>query len=171
MPGYEAHLLRSAMNDREKYFQSCGTPKHLPRRIGKARKKPGPVAKYRAKRRRAEGPVAKRVRARCVERDGYCRICDWENNPSDTHEGDDDFDSLPYAEDEWSRGPSEWAHLNEGKRAKTRGMTPEQRHSTAKSLMLCQFHHDHLDGRRQPQIEIDERNYLGADGPLDISTI
>lgn len=27
------------MNDREKYYATCGTPKHLPRRIAKARKK------------------------------------------------------------------------------------------------------------------------------------
>lgn len=128
------------------------------------RKKPGPTARYRAKRRRAEGPVAKKVRAACVERDGECRICNWEDNPDDIH-----YEPLPYAEDEWSNGPSQWAHMRESSRAKTRGMKPEDRHSTLGTLMLCEFHHDRYDGRRRPRIQIVATSELGADGPLEIS--
>lgn len=136
----------------------------LPR---KARKPKGIMARSRAKRRRAEGPVAKAVRAACVERDAYCRICDWENNPSDTHEGDDN-DDLPYAESEHSRGPSEWAHLET--RARTRNMKPELRHTTAITVMLCQFHHDRLDGRARPRLRIKVLTSRGADGPLHWET-
>ncbi len=137
--------------------------------LTRAAKKPnGPTARYRAKRRRAEGPIAKKVRARCEYRDGYCRICEWENNPDDTHRGDDGMDWLPYAKDEWSRGPSQWAHMRENSRAKTRGMEPEARHTTALSMMLCEFHHDHYDGRRRPRITIQALTELGADGPLEI---
>lgn len=128
------------------------------------RKPKGPTAKYRAKRRRQEEPVAKKVRAECVERDGDCRVCDWENNPDDIH-----YEPLPYADDEWSRGPSQWAHMRQNSRAKTRGMKPEARHSTAGSLMMCEFHHDRYDGRRRPRIQIVAMSEHGADGPLEIT--
>lgn len=103
------------------------------------RKTPGPTAKYRAKRRRAEGVVAKKVREKCVDRDGYCRYqsgCD---------------------------GPSEWAHLGEKKRARTRGMAPERRHSTEGSLMLCRYHHGLYDSG---QMTITPMTDNGADGQL-----
>ncbi len=89
--------------------------------------KPGPTAKHRAKRRRAESPVVKTVRPQCVERDGYCKLT---------------------ALSAWTgscRGPSQWMHLGEKKRARTRGMKPEQRHTTAGSMMGCEFHHDLYD--------------------------
>lgn len=134
------------------------------------RKPKGYRAKQTAKKRRAEGPVIKRVRARCVERDGYCRICDWELNPDDTHpeDGHPDEGALPYA-DKWNRGPSEWAHLYS--RAKTRNQAPDVRHNTMITAMLCQFHHDRVDGRAHPRIAMVPRTSLGADGPLDIYTI
>ncbi len=87
------------------------------------RKKPGPTAKARAKRRRAESPVAMFVRERCVDRDGYCRLM-----------------GLSPCE-----GPSEWAHLGEKKRARTRGMSPEMRHTVAGSMMMCAKHHRAYD--------------------------
>jgi len=127
------------------------------------RKKPGPTARYRAKRRRAETPVIKFVRAQCAERDGDCRVCDWENNPDDWHS--DDLEPI----DDLMCNPSQWAHLGDGKRARTRGMKPEQRHTTAKSLILCQVHHDRYDGRAKPRMFIAEldNHGLGADGPLE----
>lgn len=114
------------------------------------RKKPGPTARYRAKRRRAEGPVAKVVRAACVERDGYCRY--WK----------DVFEACFVAVE--CAGPSEWAHLES--RARTRNMEPERRHSTATSVMLCKLHHDRLDGRARPRIRVSAQTDRGADGPL-----
>lgn len=103
------------------------------------RKAPGPTARSRAKRRRADEKVASKVRAACVERDGYCRLgfdCD---------------------------GRSEWAHLGDRRRAKTRGMAPTHRHSTAHSLMLCTRHHRRYDNRL---IEIEPLTAEGANGPI-----
>lgn len=139
--------------------------------IGYGIAQPKPEARTRTKNRkkRAEAKVKKSMREQCVERDGHCRICEWENNPDDTHAGGDGYDALPYP-DEWDDPPSEWAHLVS--RAKTRKMKPERRHSTAITVMLCQFHHDRLDGRAYPRIRItplDPR--LGADGVLDIDLI
>lgn len=124
----------------------------------KARKKPGPTARKTAKKRRAEGPVKTQVRAACVERDELCRV--WSaaagmNSLSD--------EVMPLVE---CRGRPEWAHLGEGKRFKTRGMKPEQRHCTARSLILCKLHHDRYDGRVEPRMEIVELTDRGADGPL-----
>lgn len=85
--------------------------------------KPGPTASARAKRGRAEARIVKSVRAQCVERDGYCRL---------SGVGD-------------CFGRSEWAHLGNQRRARTRGMAPESRHSTSWSLMLCASHHDDYD--------------------------
>lgn len=86
---------------------------------------------------RTEAAVKKAVRAECAERDGACRIGDWEMNPDDIH--DDDLESDP------CDGRSEWAHLGEKKRFKTRGQAPEVRHTTAGSLMLCRHHHGRYD--------------------------
>lgn len=118
------------------------------------KKKPGPTARRIAKRRRAEGPVIKAVRAACVERDGYCRY--WK----------DVFEACCVAVE--CTGPSEWAHLES--RARTRNMKPELRHNTATSLMLCKFHHDKLDGRRYPRIRVELLTGHGADGPLNWRT-
>lgn len=135
-----------------------------------ARKPAGVTKRYRAKRRRAEKPVADKVRAACVERDGHCRICDWENNPHDTHpdEGPVEEGALPYPTD-FADSTPEWAHLRGKTRAETRGMKPEQRHTTEKSLMLCRFHHACYDGRRKPRVFIRELTQSGADGPLQFT--
>lgn len=88
-----------------------------------ARTRPGPVARSRAKRRRAEGPVARKVRAECVERDGHCIFA-------------------PFGDcSDWS----EWMHLGEKRRSKTRGMRPEQRHTIEGSAMGCSKHHRKYD--------------------------
>lgn len=92
------------------------------------RKKPGPVARARAKKRRKEGPVVKAVRAKCVDRDGYCR-----------HGKDDELAGY------YCEGYSQWAHFGEKKRFKTRGMAPEERHTTTDSLMLCEACHTDYD--------------------------
>ena len=101
----------------------------------------------------------KSVRAQCVERDGDCRFCEWERHPHDTHS-----DSLEacYGEACGDDVP-EWAHLGRMKRARTRGMTPELRHTTGGSLMLCRFHHRLYDSGK---IAIDVVDDAGADGRL-----
>ncbi len=109
-------------------------------RYTSTRRKPGPTAKARAKRRRAEYPVAKAVRAACVERDGYCRFKAF---------GD-------------CAGPSEWMHLGEKKRARTRGMRPEQRHTIEGSAMGCAFHHALYDSGEM----ILTMTADGANGPI-----
>lgn len=111
--------------------------KPLPRRT---RKKPGPTARYRAKRRRAEQPVVTSVRAQCVERDGYCLFAVFAG----------------------CAGRSEWMHLEDQKRARTRGMAPTKRHTTAGSAMGCERHHDAYDAG-QIALAMTER---GADGPI-----
>jgi len=128
------------------------------------RKKPGPTAKYRAKRKRAEAPVAKFVRAQCVDRDGDCRVCDWENNPDDYH-----ADDLEFVDDLTFPNPSEWAHLGEKTRAKTRGMKPEARHTTEDSVIFCKVHHDRYDGRQKPRMFVKSLTALGANGPLEFT--
>ena len=101
-----------------------------------------------AAKRRAEKKVAAVVRAACVERDGYCR---W---------------ALASGTSSFCEGASEWAHFGDSTRAKTRGMKPERRHTTAGSMMLCTKHHDALDGRRHPRLYLDALTAKGADGPV-----
>ena len=113
------------------YYQTCTLPKPTPRRIVKARKD------------RAEAAVKRRVRERCVERDGDCRLsgASWHT----------------------CVGESQWAHLGEHKRARTRGMAPGVRHTTAGSLMLCTQAHAAYD---QGRLVIRLSGPAGADGAL-----
>lgn len=106
--------------------------------------KPEPIARVKRRRQRGERTVAAIVRRDCVERDGYCRLAD-----------------VPIVADCF--GPSQWSHMGEKRRFRTRGMQPEQRHCTEFSLMLCQRHHDDYDQRR---IDIRAASSRGADGPL-----
>jgi hypothetical protein len=73
---------------------------------------------------RAEAKVKRAVRAACVERDGGCRLAGF-------------FEPCS--------GAIEWCHLGEWKRSKTRGMAPEERHSTVGSFMACTHHHQLYD--------------------------
>lgn len=111
--------------------------------------KPERRSAEKARGKRKATKVVKSVRARCVERDGYCRML---------------TDSGAYSVG--CAGPSEWAHLGDKKRFKTRGQPPEQRHTTAGSLMTCKRHHDAYDGRSVPGLDIIILTELGADGPL-----
>ncbi len=106
--------------------------------------KPTPRRIVKARKQRQVAKVVKSVRAQCVERDGYCRVgsCAWM----------------------FCAGRSEWAHLGEKKRYKTRGMPAEIRHTTADSLMLCHLHHVAYD--RTHTFKIVPLTSLGADGPL-----
>src|SRR6185436_15514401 len=92
-------------------------PKPTPRRILKARND------------RAEVAVKKSVRAKAVERDGYCRLA-----------GIDGFGPC--------RGPSQWSHLFDRRRSQTRCQAPEIRHSTRASAMFCERHSALEEARR-----------------------
>lgn len=109
-----------------------------PKRV---RKPKGPTAKYRAKRKRAEAPVIRSVRAQCVERDGHCIFAPL--GPACSYR-------------------SEWMHLGGKKRARTRGMKPEQRHTVEGTAMGCSFHHDEYDAGAI-ELAMTER---GANGPM-----
>jgi hypothetical protein len=93
---------------------------------GQACPKPEPRKRVKARKDRAETTVKQRVRAACVARDGDCRL--------------QDAVILGLCS-----GESEWAHMGQKRRARTRGMDPEVRHTTAESLMLCTFHHQAYD--------------------------
>ncbi len=97
--------------------------------------KPEPRKRMKARAKRTEAAIIRAVRAACVARDGYCRASDLGG----------------------CYGPSEWAHAPWWTRAKTRGMKPELRHTTAGSMMLCQKHHADVDGHRLMAAPGDER--------------
>lgn len=99
----------------EDFYQHCGIPKHLPRRIVKGRKL------------RMATAVIRSVRAQCVDRDGDCRL------------------SGASALVGPCEGVSEWAHLEQHRRFNTRGQAPERRHTTAGTAMLCTRHHRDYD--------------------------
>lgn len=103
----------------------------------------GVQARQRAKKRRAEGPMLKAVRATVDERDGYCRLMGL--SPC--------------------RGVSQLAHLADKKRARTRGMAPEERHTTAGTMKACERHHGLYDAGTI-LIAMTEQ---GADGPIRAS--
>lgn len=92
---------------------------------------------------RAEMKVIKRVRAKCVVRDGFCRLM--------------------------GVGPcfgvSEWCHMRPKTRAHTRGLPPEVRHTTEHSFMGCTSHHDAYDDHK---IELTPMTDRGADGPMSV---
>lgn len=115
--------------------------------------KPEPRKRTKARAARRAAKVVKSVRQQCVERDGYCRM-----------QRDFNVDLLLLVG--VCQGESQWAHFDEKKRFKTRGMKPETRHTTEGSLMLCQWHHDRYDGKQRPSLHIMALTSRGADGPL-----
>lgn len=105
---------------------------------------------------RAEAKVAAWCRAQCVDRDGECRVASdaWAAVERETRicvvfSGCD--------------GPSEWAHMHERRRSKTRGLDPTERHDPQYTLMLCKFHHTEYDAKR---LVITALTRKGANGPL-----
>ncbi|MEY4385813.1 MAG: hypothetical protein RLY20_1096 [Verrucomicrobiota bacterium] len=114
--------------------------------------KPEPRKRIKARQSRAEAAVKKAVRAQCVLRDGYCLITS----------------RLPRSL--WSllgpcAGDSQWAHIGRHRRCFTRGLAPEERHTTAGSGMLCDKHHDAYDAH-EFDFELDEG--IGMDGMIGI---
>lgn len=108
-------------------------------------KKPGPTARSRAKRRRAEDPFLKACREHADRRDGPCKL---------SVLGDCD-------------GPSGLMHLRPRTRAQTRGMPPAYRHSIEYTMNGCQRHHKLYDDRK---IDLAMFAGLGANGPIRIQT-
>jgi len=120
--------------------------------------KPEPRKRAKARAQRHERAVAAVVRAVCVGRDGYCRFGDWEDHPDDAHSA-----VLGYVMGEDCEGDSQWAHMGEHRRFRTRGQAPEVRHTTADSLMLCATHHHAYD---EHTLTITATSDKGADGAL-----
>ena len=83
------------------------------------------------------------VRALVVARDGYCRL---------------HGKGLGAC-----RGASEFAHLEDCRRARTMGMAPETRHRTDRAMMLCTVHHQRYDART---LGLSLQTDRGADGPV-----
>ena len=113
--------------------------------------KPEPLARTKRRRQRQEVAIVKDVRAQCVARDGYCAT--WSTGAVSSVCGP-------------CSGRSEWAHFGAHTRAKTRGMAPERRHTTAGSFMLCARHHRDYDAHRLLIVALSDR---GCDGPLVFS--
>ncbi len=111
------------------------------------RRRKGITARLRARKRRKESIVAAVVRDLCVARDGYCRY---------------GLDVSPSFRTP-CRGESEWAHFGDHKRFKTRGLSPEERHTPNGSLMLCTRHHADYDAHR---LEVTAASDDGCEGML-----
>lgn len=120
---------------------------------GKTRKQ------LKARKDRDEARIKKLVRAACVVRDGYCRLHGLRPITFDDALGD----CIHIYELMRCVGPSEWAHFGKKKRARTRGMKPEERHDTAHSLMLCRSAHEAYDAGR---LKITALTRHGCDGRL-----
>lgn len=112
--------------------------------------KPEPRKRTKGRADRAESKVAQQVRAECVARDGDCRL----------------NDRCLVALFGACSGDSEWAHMHDKRRSKTRGMAPKERHASESSLMLCSRHHARYDGRECPRIDIQPASSAGAAGRL-----
>jgi len=124
--------------------------------LGTAQAKParGTARKLKARAKRQESKHAKCVRAQCVERDGYCLF-----RSRRVASG--------FAGYGWCDGPSEWAHIGQHRRCHTRGMEPEQRHTTAGSAMLCKRHHAAYDAH---EFDIQPTTTAGMDGNFRLIT-
>lgn len=112
-----------------------------------------PSAKSR-KRKRAEADVVAEVRPKVEERDGYCRILSFSLDPL-TLTG-----VIKKCE-----GPSQWAHLPGHRRSQTRGLPPEERHTTQGTVMLCMRHHEMEETH---QLSLRPLTPDGADGPMGL---
>ena len=110
--------------------------------------KPEPRARVKGRAKRKASAVVRDVRAACVARDGYCRV------------------GACYSLLGPCGGDSQWAHLKEKQRSKTRGQPAEVRHTTQGSLMLCSQHHDRYDGRAGPKLTITAVSPDGAEGAI-----
>lgn len=103
------------------------------------------IESVKDRKRLAEEAQQRKVKKKVRARDGFCRLSEV---------------------NKWfglCGGISEWAHLNDKKRARTRGQAPEVRHTSAGSLQLCSTHHQAHDAGKLP---IEPKTKDGADGVL-----
>jgi hypothetical protein len=107
--------------------------------------KPEPRKRTKARAKRHEAAIIQQVRAQCVARDGDCRI-----GSATTYLGA-------------CAGESEWCHLGDMRRFRTRGMDPDVRHTKAGTCCLCTKHHQMLDAN---EIRVEFMTPDGADGTL-----
>lgn len=129
------------------YYRTCAIPKCSP--VARpVRFVKGIVARLRSRKKRQDDTYADGIREEVALRDGFCRY---------------GYDVSPGNRVSECKGRSEWAHFGLHKRFKTRGMAPEERHTTAGSLQLCTKHHDDYDAGR---LVIVARTERGCDGPL-----
>lgn len=112
----------------------------------------GTHQRLKARQRRLESKVKRSIREQCVYRDGYCLL-----GPV----------GMAFAGYGVCEGPSEWAHIGQHRRSKTRGMAPERRHTTKGSAMLCQTHHRAYDAH---DFDIQPTTERGMDGPFRLVT-
>lgn len=106
---------------------------------------------------RLEPAIVKAVRKLVDERDGYCRL-HWTNRSATGR--------LLLAFFGTCSGPSEWCHVEEKRRGKTRGQAPEERHTTQGSVKFCRQHHQGKGGYDLHGFRITYLTARGCDGPL-----
>lgn len=119
--------------------------------------KPEPRRRIKDRAKRQEAKVIAKVRAEVSVRDGSCRLM--HSNAALRAKIIELFGPC--------EGVPEWAHLNEHRRSATRGMEPEERHTTAGSAMLCTRHHAMEEAHR---IRFEYLTDLGADGPMSCTS-
>lgn len=108
----------------------------------------GPTATARAAKARKDAAYAKTIRELVQKRDfGMCRVME-------RVEWFIEFGSCAIG--------AQWCHMEGHRRFETRGLPPEQRHSTAWTLMLCAKHHAEYDAHRLLITG-------NADGPLEFT--
>ena len=117
--------------------------------------KPEPRKRAKARRKRAEGATATAVRAIVARRDGACRFLASPGSALHLLLGP-------------CEGPSQWAHLKGHQRWETRGMSPEDRHTSVGSIMACWRHHESKAGYDRHAFDVVPLTGRGADGPLRI---
>lgn len=111
----------------------------------------GSRKREKAKAGRLESNVITRVRVKVDLRDGHCRA------------GTRELRALLGS----CGGPDEWAHLKGHQRWETRGLPPEERHTTGGSVKMCHRHHQGLpNGYDRHGFTIEPVTDRGADGPL-----
>ena len=118
-----------------------------------AMKFPKPEPKKKGAKARADKKVADRVRLEVFDRDGGCRFP--HGLPST---------ALQVSQLAVCEGPLEWAHLPDWRRSRTVNQDPEDRHTTAGSMVLCRRHHEMLD---QGQLDIRPTATFGADSVIE----
>lgn len=111
-------------------------------------RKPEPIDETTDRKRRADEAQQRKVKKETQARDGFCRLYDHQAT----------FGACV--------GISEWAHLGNTKRARTRGQAPEVRHTTAGTCQMCSRHHRDYDAGR---LSIEPKTKAGADGLMTVS--